>query len=82
MVFLGEVAVSYERDTPVLQPLCYSPGFVRTHQIARSFKAISAHPAQCFSLGACHLKRHLSHQKQPPPLGPPQDPRYGTTVRS
>ena len=30
----------------------------------------------------CGLQGYLAHKKQPPPLGPPQDPRYGPTVGS
>jgi len=35
-----------------------------------------------FSHGWYHLQGYLAHKKQPPPPGPPQDPRYSPAVGS
>ena len=33
-------------------------------------------------VGSYALQGYLAHKKQPPPLGPPQEPRHGPTVGS
>jgi len=35
-----------------------------------------------YTIGSYHLQGCLAHKKQPPPLGPPKDPRYSPTVGS
>ena len=75
----GGEAVSYERGTPVGQST--QNGVVMPPVLPLAGRGA---PARDPGLGPLRptVQGYLAHKKQPPPLGPPYDPRYSPTVGS